>query len=238
MGVLRPVTRRGVRVPAAPLMSSLRDSPFSFSPDLRDSLGSPDALNVAVRSRFPSLFGDLYRSPTVVQLTKDGAPRVVVRPGASIPAGALLGLFRGHIFFSDLPRGDFLLPLPPFITCGSEMRLVVDGAARASRSSNSSDAALFCHSCGPSHSWGSAAAVGSWWSEGGVPCLVAHAARPLSENECIAWDFDSPSSDRPFTLPWPEARDWRRAGHLIRRCPCNAPRDCPRDRFLRVPDAA
>ena len=41
-------------------MSSSRDVPFSFSPDLRLSLGAPDALNVAVRTAFPALFDSSY----------------------------------------------------------------------------------------------------------------------------------------------------------------------------------
>ncbi len=37
-------------------MTSSCDAPFSFSPDLRLSLGAQDALNVALRFAFPGLF--------------------------------------------------------------------------------------------------------------------------------------------------------------------------------------
>ena len=84
-------------------MSSSRDAPFSFSPDLRLSLGAPDALNVALRFAFPCLFSQDYGPTRAVIFVPDdrSGPRLVVRPGASIPAGTLVGLFSGHIFVGD-----------------------------------------------------------------------------------------------------------------------------------------
>ena len=81
-------------------MTSSRDSPLSFSPDLRLSLGAPDALNVALRFAFPCLFNRDYGPTRAVAFVPDerSGPRLVVRPGASIPAGTLVGLFSGHIF--------------------------------------------------------------------------------------------------------------------------------------------
>lgn len=215
-------------------MSSSRDSPFSFSPDLRACLGSPDPLNASVIRAFPSLMGDPYTRPTVLHYAEDGRAHVSVRPGASVPAGTLLGLFSGHIFFDDGPRGALLLPLPAALIAGVEHHLSVDGGPRAARLPSSANAALFTHSCGPCHARASASVVGSWWTDGLLPCLLAHAARPLSENEPLYWNFDDPLPARAFTMSWPEARAWRRSGQLFRRCPCNAPRDCPRDRYLRT----
>ncbi len=41
--------------PAAVIMSSSRDFPFSFSSEVRAVLSSPDALNLSVRAAFPEL---------------------------------------------------------------------------------------------------------------------------------------------------------------------------------------
>ncbi len=74
-------------------MTSSRDAPFSFSPDNRLSLGAPDsdALNVALRFAFPCLFSRDYWPTRAVAFVPDerSGPRLVVRPGASIPAGTL-----------------------------------------------------------------------------------------------------------------------------------------------------
>ena len=76
-------------------MSLSRDTPFSFSPDLRLSLGSPDALNVAVWGAFPCLFDGDYAPTRATMLFSDerSGTWIVVWPGASIPAGTLVGLF-------------------------------------------------------------------------------------------------------------------------------------------------
>ena len=73
---------------------SSRDAPFSFSPDLRLSLGAPDALNVAVRNAFPALFDSSYapRRASMPVTSERVGPGVGVRPGAVIPDGALVGL--------------------------------------------------------------------------------------------------------------------------------------------------
>ena len=39
-------------------MSSTRDHPFSFSPEVCTILGPPDQLNAGIRTAFPSLFDD------------------------------------------------------------------------------------------------------------------------------------------------------------------------------------
>ena len=96
-------------------MTSSRDSPFSFSPDLRLSLGAPDALNVSLRFAFPGLFSRDY-GPTraVAQFSDDrSGPRLEVRPGASIPAGSLVGLFSGHLFVGAGVRGTSTISSPP-----------------------------------------------------------------------------------------------------------------------------
>jgi hypothetical protein len=65
--------------------------PFSFSPDLRTVLGSPDTLNTAVRVAFPELFNRDYgptraAAPFAIERAGTG---VGLRQGASIPAGTL-----------------------------------------------------------------------------------------------------------------------------------------------------
>ena len=214
-------------------MTSSRDTPFSFSPDLRTVLGPPDTLNTAVRSAFPELFDRDYgptraAAPFVSERVGAG---VAIRPGASIPAGTLVGLFTGHLFDGD-GRGGVgarVIALPIFQAHGADLRLVVDGEARSSRFPSAVEAALYGHSC-------TAPTVhGSWWMEGPVPCLTARTTRALSQIDRLAWDFDSLST-RSYTSSHAEARAWRRAGHRTRRCTCNAPRDCPRDRFVCLAD--
>ena len=53
-------------------MTSSRDAPFSFSPDLRLSLGAPDSLNVALRHAFPGLFSQSYGPTRAVTYGPDG----------------------------------------------------------------------------------------------------------------------------------------------------------------------
>ncbi len=94
-------------------MTSSRDSPFSFSPDLRLSLGAPDGLNVALRFAFPCLFNRDYAPTRAVMFVSDerSGPRLEVRPGAWIPAGTLVGLFSGHIFFGEGVRSSIYVLL-------------------------------------------------------------------------------------------------------------------------------
>jgi hypothetical protein len=208
-------------------MTSSRDTPFSFSPDLRLSLGAPDALNVSLRHAFPCLFSQSYGPTRAVTSVPDGrpGPRLVVRPGASIPAGALVGLFSGHIFVGDGVRGSSTVSIPPGRAGPGGRGLAVDGAARSSRFPSAVEAALYGHSCA------NATLTGSWWFDGPVPCLLAHTARDLSAGDHLTWDLDACSSVG-YTSSHAEARAWRKAGHRTARCCCNAPRDCPRDRFI------
>jgi hypothetical protein len=208
-------------------MTSSRDFPFSFSPDLRLSLGAPDGLNVALRFAFPCLFSESY-APTRAVLSVPVAgsgPRLEIRPGACIPAGTLVGLFSGHIFFGDGTRGTRTISIPPAAVGPRAWHLAVDGAARSSRFPSAVEAALYEHSC-------SAATVsGSWWHEGPVPCLLAYTARDLRSGDRLSWDLDA-CSPGGYTSSHAEARAWRKAGGRTVRCSCNAPRDCPRDRFI------
>ena len=208
-------------------MTSSRDSPFSFSPDLRLSLGAPDGLNVALRHAFPGLFSQGYAPTRAVTFISDerSGPRIEVRPGACIPAGTLVGLFSGHIFFGDGVRGTRTFSIPPAAAGPRAWHLAVDGAARSSRFPSPVEAALYEHSCT------TATVTGSWWFEGPVPCLVAHTARDLRSADRLTWDMDA-CSPGGYTSSHAEARAWRRTGGRTVRCSCNAPRDCPRDRFI------
>ena len=96
-------------------MTSSRDFPFSFSPDLRLSLGAPDGLNVALRFAFPCLFSESY-APTRAALSvlvAGSRPRLEIRPGACVPAGTLVGLFPGHIFSATAPEARAPSPSRP-----------------------------------------------------------------------------------------------------------------------------
>jgi hypothetical protein len=213
-------------------MSSSRDAPFSFSPDLRSSLGPPDRLNVVVRTAFPALF-DRDRGPSRAALpfsSEFAGSGVAVRPGAVIPAGAEVGLFTGHVFSGPGARGAHIVEIPSFNVHGVELRLVVDGTARASRYPSAAEAALYGHACTDP------TVLGTWWMDGPVPCLVARTTRRLQQGDWLVWDRDAHASGG-YTSSHAEARAWRRAGHRTARCACNAPRDCLRDRFLCLADS-
>ena len=126
---------------------------------------------------------------------------------------------------------DFVLPLPPFRGWnGVDVRCFVDGASRALRQPRGADAAVYRHCCT------NPTVVGEWWWGGGVPCFLARAARELPPSTVLSWDFDVHGPTR-FTMSHHEARTWRKDGHSTARCGCNAPRDCPLDRFIRLADA-
>ena len=170
-------------------MTSSRDSPFLFSPDLRLSLGPPDALNVALRVSFPRLFDRDYAPTRAVSVVLDDStgPRLTVRPGAVVPAGTLVGLFSGHIFIGAGARGTRTISIPPAAGAAAALQLAVDGAARSSRFPSAAEAALYSHSCT------AATVVGTWWMDGPVPCLVAHTSRRLTQLDRLVWDLDAHS---------------------------------------------
>ena len=213
-------------------MSSSRDYPFSFSPDLRLSLGSPDGLNSSVRLAFPGLFDGSLANFTRFSVSDRTGPCIHVRAGAVLPARTPVGLFTGHVFMGQVDRGLHSLALPPVIFGGAALALSVDGSARASRFPSSTEAALFNHTCDQP------TVTGEWWLAGQIPCLIGFTSRPLSQIDCLDWNFDAHNLALPYVMTHAEARAWRRAGHIARRCPCNRPFDCPRDGFLRLPDAA
>jgi hypothetical protein len=213
-------------------MSTSRDFPFSFSAEARAVLGSPDALNLAVRTAFPELeAGWAGRTATFATDNLSGRA-VVTRAGSTTPAHTVLGLFAGTISLGSEPRGPFTLPLPAFRVGGVEVLCFVDGAARASRRPTAGEAVRYRHTCDDD----AASLVGDWWLAGPVPCLLARSAAALPGYVTLSWNFDRHCLAR-YTLSQTEARLWRRAGHRTERCRCNAPFDCPLDRFLRVGDA-
>jgi hypothetical protein len=214
-------------------MSSLRDVPFSFSAEARDVLGSPDALNLAVRAAFPEL-GPGWAGVTATYCDRGLTGRsVVTRAGTCTPARTILGLFAGTIFMGDEPRGFNTLPLPLFRAHGVEVRCFVDGSSRAARCPSAAEAVLYRHVCDDT----AATLMGEWWLGGPEPCLLARAASNLPQRTALQWNFDSHGASRS-TLSQPEARLWRRDGHSTECCRCGLPRDCPFGRFLRVADIA
>ncbi len=125
-------------------MSSPRDTPFSFSPDLLSVLGSPDTLNTAVRVAFPVVFNRDY-GPTRAAApfsSERAGTGVGLRPGATISAGTLVGLFTGHLFAGDGRSGASIVELPTFQAHGADLRLAVDGEARSARIPSAAEAAL------------------------------------------------------------------------------------------------
>ena len=72
---------------------------------MRLSLGPPDALNVAVQRTFPCLFSRGYAPTRAMMLVSDddrSGPGLAVRPGASVPAGTLVGPFK--VLWARLPQ--------------------------------------------------------------------------------------------------------------------------------------
>ena len=209
-------------------MSTSRDFPFSYSPEVRALLGPPSTLNLAVRAAYPELlhgWANRFAHPTRDNLR---GPSVCINPGTSVPAGTILGIFAGTIFLGDDVRGPTLLPLPMVRLHGVDVCFMVDGAARGARYPSSAEAVLYSHECEDP------TVVGEWWMGGPVPCLVARSARLLPSYEILSWNFDVQGS---YTMSQAEARAWRRGGHRSARCTCNMPRDCPLDRFVRIADS-
>lgn len=213
--------------PRHPLMSSSRDSPFSFSPDLRSILGSPDSLNAAFRGAFWVLLDADSGVARATRPCSDGllGAGVCVLAGSHIPAGEPVGFLGGHLFLGSRAAGSRDVALPIFQAHGVDLRAAVDGAAQSARFPSGVAAALYEHTCTD------ASVTGDWWLGGPVPCLVARTTRPLSQFDRLRWNRDEISAVG-YTSSQAEARVWRRAGHRTRRCTCNAPRDCPLDRFI------
>jgi hypothetical protein len=123
-------------------MTSTRGFPFAFSPEVRALLGPVVPLNDAVRETFPALAIGWADHSTVV--FEDGylGPGVMLRPGATVPAGSVLGLFAGTVLVGSPLRGNSVLPLPVAQFGDPAVRFFVDGELRASRHRSSGDAVL------------------------------------------------------------------------------------------------
>ena len=130
-------------------MSSSRSTPFSFSPEARALLGTPNRLNEDVRTAFPNLFGAAFGDN--LAYINDGrlGPGAMVRWRAQPPirAGTPVGIFSGHVVTEWHRRDTNTLPLP--------------------RSPNPTNAALYNHHCTEP------TLRGEWWTAGQIPCLVA-----------------------------------------------------------------
>jgi hypothetical protein len=128
---------------------------------MREFFCSPDSYNVVVRCAFPTLFDHSTAQRMEVD---DGGVRV--KPGASVAAGELVGLFTGNLFVGTSGRGRTRTPLPTFGAGGvvltfldgeihtdtfssgtTIVALSLDGGPRAGRYPVPEEAALFEHSC-------------------------------------------------------------------------------------------
>ena len=212
-------------------MSSSRDFPFNFSLEVRDRLGPPDRFNLAVRDAFPEVEPEASRrwaQPYHDPLRGAGAR---VRPGVTVPADTILGLFAGTVFLGFSPRGPHSLPLPPVVVQGLSTDFTVNGAARAARFPSAAGVELYAHACAD------ASVVAEWWEDGLLPCLVARAARTLGPGTALTMDFNGQDGEA-YTLTYAEALARRRAGLRCSRCRCDAPGPCPRASYVRDPDAS
>jgi hypothetical protein len=212
-----------------PGMTSTRGFPFAFSAETRDLLGPVVALNDAVRESFPALASGWADHSTVV--FEDGArgPGVMLRPGARVPAGSVLGLFAGTVRVGSPPRGHAVLPLPALPFGEPGVRFFVDGLLRASCHRSSGDAVLYMPA------YVDPTVVGEWWLGGLVPCLIARVARDLRFPNELCWDFNDHGVPA-FSAELDELRGRNLAGLRAVRCTCAFPSSCPRSRFICVPD--
>jgi hypothetical protein len=80
--------------------------------EARDLLGPVVVLNDAVRESFPALASGWADHSTAVFMDGTRGPGVMLRPGARVPAGSVLGPFAGTIRVGSPPRGHAELPLP------------------------------------------------------------------------------------------------------------------------------
>jgi hypothetical protein len=210
-------------------MTSTRGFPFAFSAEARELLGPVAALNDAVREPFPALAIGWADHSTVVFEDGDRGPGVMLRPGACVPAGSVLGLFAGTVRVGSPPRGHAVLPLSVAPPRCPGIRFYVDGELRASRHRSSGEAVLYMHACvDPT-------VVGEWWLGGLVPCLIARAARDLCFPDELCWDFNEHGGPA-FSAVLDELREQGLEGLRPTRCTCAFPSPCPRGRFIFVPD--
>ena len=210
-------------------MSSSRDYPFTFSPNLRDSLGTPDRLNTEIRTAFPSLFDNSIKSRLTYVNDDLLGPGVMMRhsPQPPLPAGTPVGLFAGHVTLDWHRRDITTLPLPTFPIHGVEVRLSIHASALMRRSPSPITAALFNHHCNEPtlHS--------TWWLDGQIPCLIALTSRDLYPGDRLSWNFNLHDPTAPYAMTLPQSHIFRRAsGIRVHRCTCSMPNDCPSHRMI------
>ncbi len=213
----------------SPGMTSTRGFPFAFSVETRALLGPVVALNDAVRATFPALASGWADHFFEVFVDEMRGPGVMLRPGARVPTGSVLGLFAGTVRVGSPPRGHSVLPFPapPFGAVGAWF--FVDAELRATHHRSSGEAVLYMHACvAPT-------VVGDWWLDGPLPCLLARAARDLSYPDELCWDFNGHGGP-PFSAGLDELGGRDLAGLRAVRCTCAYPSPCPLGRFTCVSD--
>jgi hypothetical protein len=173
-------------------MSSSRDTPFYFSPEVLDIFGPPDALNGAVRIAHPQLFDQSVERRLLIFDDERCGRGVRVRPGATLPARSVVGLFSGRMFCGSECRSDRLLSLPSLCVNRAHLKLCVDATAQSARFPSSLQAALYQHSCegGP--------VVGEWVAAAPIPTfeyLIARTVHTLYQGDNLRWDFNQHALD-------------------------------------------
>jgi hypothetical protein len=145
-----------------------------------------------------------------------------VRPGTTLPARSVVGLFSGRIFSrffcGSECRSDSLLSLPSLCVNRAHLKLCVDATAQSARFPSPLQAALYQHSCegGP--------VVGEWVAAAPIPTfeyLIARTVHTLYQGDDLrlGWALNQHALDGSYSLSQPEALLWRRSGLLTRRCP-------------------
>lgn len=206
-------------------MSSSRSTPFSFSPEARALLGTPNRLNEDVRTAFPNLFGAALGDN--LAYINDGrlGPGAMVRWRAQPPirAGTPVGIFSGHVVTEWHRRDTNTLPLPPLHIHGVCTRLSVHASASVGRAPTPTNAALYNHHCTEP------TLRGEWWTAGQIPCLVAVSVYDLVPGDRLTWNFNQHDPTAPYAMTLPQShayhrplrpprREERRKNHFI---PCD-----------------
>ncbi len=160
-------------------MSSSRSIPFSFSPEARDLLGSPNRLN-GLPALFSPTFGDSLTYVNDGRLGPGALARW--RPQPPIRAGTPVGIFSGHVALEWHRRDTNTLPLLPFAIHGVCTRMTMHASASVGRAPAPTVAALYNHHCTEPTLWG------EWWTAGQIPCLIAASIYDLVPGDRLSWN--------------------------------------------------
>ena len=178
----------------------------------------------------PSLLSSVLdsRSRSIVRLHEHPATGwgVVLADGASVPTGALLGLYFGDIC-REPSSAEYPLELPHFWSGDDRLDLFVDAAASSQGPDPSPvNAAMYAHSCRDATVALSATRLGP------MPCIVARSRSALRGGQALTWNYDGHIQGSAYTIDRHRRAELLAEGVAMVPCTCRAPALCPRSRWL------